>query len=184
MGQVSKKTFSQLAAQVDQLLKQVENYGRLIQSLDMTLLGVVEMLGRDDVNAAAAKYIEDQRVAHEASQAVYVSDRIARGELVVTDVVAPDSFVVFRQVFQDGSSARAQAYYTGLSPEASRLFLGKKVGDTVQLGAVRAEVLEVYRVVPPKPAEQAVAIPQEAPAESSVPGGTSEPTRAGLRLVE
>ena len=100
-----------------------------------------------------------------------VTNLVGQGVLVATEEVTAQSFVVGRELGDDGSVAnpRMQFVVSALNPDVRDKFPGAKVGQilTLQEGKWKFEVLEAYNIVTPQ-APQAAA-PEAAAAQESEP---------------
>ena len=83
-----------------------------------------------------------------------VAGHVASGNLVATDTVAADSYLVAEELNADGTLAnpRIQFRLDSQEPATVELLKGKKVGDTISFGENKfsAKLLEIYSVVEPK----------------------------------
>lgn len=82
-----------------------------------------------------------------------VQNMVNNGVLAVTDAATLQSFVVGRELNDDGSIAnpRYQFIVNALNPDVREKFVGAKAGDilTLQEGKWKFEVLEVYAIQEP-----------------------------------
>ena len=97
-----------------------------------------------------------------------VTNLVNQGVLVAAEEVGPNSFVVGREIAEDGSIAnpRMQFVVSALQGEVKDKFPGSKVGQTLELqeGKWKFEIQEVYNIQTPE--QQASAPAESAPAES------------------
>jgi hypothetical protein len=105
-----------------------------------------------------------------------VTNLVNQGVLQATEEVTANSFVVGRELAEDGTVAnpRMQFVVSALNPEVRDKFPGAKVGQTLELqeGKWKFEVLEVYAIVTPK-APEAAAPEAAATPESETPQAES-----------
>lgn len=102
-----------------------------------------------------------------------VTNLVNQGVLKAAEEVGPNSFVVGREIGDDGAVAnpRMQFVVSALQPEVRDKFPGSKAGQILELqeGKWKFEVQEVYSIVTPELAGPATeAAPQEA-AEATAP---------------
>lgn len=92
-----------------------------------------------------------------------------------TDVVTTNSFVVGREIAEDGSIAnpRMQFVVSALAEPVKNKFPGQKVGDilTLEEGKWKFEIQEIYSLVIPK-------APEAAPAAEAAPASDSTPVQS------
>lgn len=99
-----------------------------------------------------------------------VSQLITQGVLVAQDSITESSFLVGREVSEDGIvlNPRLQFALSALAKELQAKLLGHKVGDLVELqeGKLKFEVSEVYSIqAPQEPTEEAPVETAPAPTE-------------------
>lgn len=96
-----------------------------------------------------------------------VTNLVTQGVLAAEEVVGPNSFVVGREIAEDGSIAnpRMQFVVSALAPDVRDKFPGAKAGETLTLqeGKWKFEVQEVY----------AIQTPQQAAPETQAEAGDS-----------
>jgi len=104
-----------------------------------------------------------------------VDGLIAQGVLVSQDTVTNNSFVVGRELDEQGNAVnpRLQFALAALQPEVQDKIRDHKIGDIVDIqeGKLKFEVLEVYSIEAPK--TEAPASETSAPAEQSAPAEAS-----------
>jgi hypothetical protein len=87
-----------------------------------------------------------------------VDNMLGQGVLVATDTVVDNTFVVGRELGDDGKivNPRIQFLLSAVKPELQDKLKGAKVGDKVDTGEGKMplEVLEVYTIATPKAPEQ------------------------------
>lgn len=106
-----------------------------------------------------------------------VTNLVAQGVLVTAEEVTANSFVVGRELAEDGTvqNPRMQFVVSALNPEVKGKFPGAKVGQQLELqeGKWKFEVQEIYSIATPQPPvpvqedDKVEAVMDSAPAETA-----------------
>lgn len=117
--------------------------------------------GQELNDEVLAKIMVQNNVEELASK---VSDLVNKGVLKSSTEVTPTSFVVGRELSEDGTvqNPRMQFVVSGLQGEVRDKFPGAKPGEvlTLEEGKWKFEILEVYEVSTPESAESEDSAPQ------------------------
>lgn len=165
----TKKTAAQRINQLEgTLVKTLQLVGQLEGELGMAkealgLLGskldaVVELTNSG--KALSPENISVIMIGHKAAKlAEGTQNLINNGILVVTNQVAEDSFIVGREVEEDGTVTNPRIQFTAeaTQPHLKEKLLGKKVLDriVVEEGKAQLELLEIYQITQPQQAPAA-----------------------------
>lgn len=109
-----------------------------------------------------------------------VTDYIDRGSLVSSETIQEDSFVVGRELNEEGKAVnpRIQFSFGALTKELQEKMLGSKVGDLLDLeeGKLRFEVTEIYQITKPSATPVVVdeATPESTEAQTATTTDTSD----------
>lgn len=129
---------------------------------------IVQLLNRgESVNDAtiAAQMVQNNIAELKAK----VDNLVAQGVLVAEEAVTKDSFIVARELAEDGTvlQPRIQTTLAATSPKAQEALIGVKPGETVAIPetTLKVEIVETYKIQAPEaPQEEAPAGQDEAPA--------------------
>lgn len=122
-----------------------------------------------------------------------VTNLVTQGILVAAEEVTAQSFIVGREMKEDGEVAnpRMQFVVSALNPEIKDKFPGSKVGDTLVLqdGKWKFEILESYNIVTPAPpappvSEQQAALEQKIAEQVAAPALAAVPAQAAAPASE
>lgn len=98
------------------------------------------------------------------------ADLVTAGVLATTESVESNSFVVGRELMDDGTvvNPRIQFSVESTQPHLKAKILGAKVLDKilVEEGKAKLEVLEIYSINTPTPPSAPAAAPESAPAQA------------------
>ena len=145
MSQVTKKSFKSLADAVGQLHGIVEEINKTLPQLDVLVAACVKLLGQEEIHRVATELLKEKQNANEAELTKQVQGGIDSGKLVVTDVVAKDSFVVTRED-NNGHLSRGQFDVASLPENLAAGVLGKKVGDQIEVPNMNVTIIEIYTI--------------------------------------
>ena len=128
---------------------------------------LTEILGSDIVDAKIKEIDQRKTMARVETAKKNLEDGLAKGTVVKADAISDKSLIVGRETDKDGQvifPGRAQLTFDKVAPEFQDKLLGQGVGFQVdtQTGG-KFEVVEVYDVVTPPPAQ-----PSSAPATETV----------------
>ncbi len=91
-----------------------------------------------------------------------VTNLVNQGVLVAAEEVGPNSFIVGRELAEDGTvqNPRMQFVVSALQPEVKDKFPGAKAGQILELqeGKWKFEIQEIYSIVTPEQAPQVEAV--------------------------
>lgn len=122
------------------------NNAKKISDLALVLDAVVQVLGQDVVDAKLAE-LQSVRVAKRLADArKKLGEAVEAGQLISTETVDTDSFVV-ATVAKEGDTESIQVPYSELKAEIRELLLGVGVGTSVELDGSTVTVNEIYKIV-------------------------------------
>lgn len=149
----------------------------------MTIKEAIKLLGNKLDSVVKASGISDDTISklmieNNVSELKDKVDELVRnGVLVATDEVKANSFVVGRELGEDGAvqNPRMQFVVSALQPNVGGKFPGAKVGQVLDLeeGKWKFEVLEAYDIASPEQ-QQASAEQQESASEAQAPEAQPE----------
>lgn len=157
----------------------------------MTIKDAIKLLG-NKLDAVTKASNNGEKLTDEVLSRIMVENNIeelkekvtalvAQGILVAAEDVTAQSFVVGRELAEDGAiqNPRMQFVVSALNPEVKDKFPGSKVGQTLNLqeGKWRFEIQESYNIVTPQPPAPQVS-EQQASLEQKIEEQVAAPTEA------
>lgn len=153
----------------DQMARDLMTVKEAIKLLGNKLDSIVKASSRGEAlnDEVIAKIMVENNVEELREK---VTNLVNQGVLVAAEEVGPNSFVVGREIDENGKVAnpRMQFVVSALQAEVRDRFPGAKAGQTLDLqeGKWKFEVQEVYNIQTPAAPEAAPATLAEAPAQS------------------
>lgn len=164
----NKRNAAQRIEDLEQALMSLYQTANNMASDLTTVKEAIKLLGNKLDSVVKATGITDDQVSalmienNVAELKSKVDGLVTQGILIATEETAANSFVVGKEVDDDGAvvNPRLQFSLTALQPELRDKLVGSKVGDvvTLQEGKLKLEVLEIYSVqgaeVAPEPSAE------------------------------
>jgi hypothetical protein len=111
---------------------------------------LAEVVGRKKVEEQIAKATRERAQARADSERKAIEEAHADGRLKPSEEISPTSVIVAREYTKDGAvrgPGWQQCMFSQLEEPLKPSFLGKKVGDKVEIPNGTAEILEIYELV-------------------------------------
>jgi hypothetical protein len=172
----------QLAEETQQELNKLN---RLIGQQNEVLGAMVRLLGTDAVDSAIMEMREEAAAQLAEKQKEGVKYLVERKVMSPAETItAPYGYVVGIDKLKDGAEKRVQFEISAVNPQFLPLYVGKKVGETVEGNGAVLTITEIYTIDPvrfqevmkdaePKPADDA-ATSTDAPVNSSESAPTAD----------
>lgn len=120
---------------------------RLVRQQNEVIGAMVRLLGPDAVENAVTEMREEAQSRLLEQQKQGVAYLVEQKVMVPAEVVThPEGFIIGTDKLADGSERRVQFEMAGINPEFIPLYLGKKVGDTVEGNGSTLTITEIYSV--------------------------------------
>lgn len=111
---------------------------------------IAEVVGRKKVEEQVAKATRERAQLRADTERKAIEEAHAAGQLRAVEEISPTSVIVAREYTKEGAvrgPGWQQTLYSQLEEPLKPSFLGKKVGDKIEIPHGTAEILEVYEVV-------------------------------------
>jgi transcriptional regulator with GAF, ATPase, and Fis domain len=129
----------------------------IVEVLDKTTSNLVASqtltINPGTVLATLKTHLAIRQAAQVERDKAAIAALVETGSLVATDTVTAESLIVGEESSASGSGPGwVQMEFSNVIPDFQPLLLGKKVGDSVQLGQHTLAVKEIFTIVPKAPA--------------------------------